>query len=373
VVLKQGSETKGRAITQIILISASVVALVFIFANYWPLGPDYFYTFRPVAKAFISGQADLYSDTTRGYFASPWGILLISPTLLLPVSCGQALLIAFSLVALVLSVYAFWVDQTPYKPWFVACILALGNLHTFDLLIRGNLDAIPAAGLGVSLIAIKARKPLLLGVGLWLLSVKPVNVLLPILAIIWLTRHWPRRHIAIYLSPVAATFLISLPMVGLDWPLRYVRFIASSPPMTYLQTSLWRGLAYFGFKEWWAFVVAAFGFLAFIVTLVKLGDKGIEWSLALSISIMLFITPYALGSHYVLLAPVFALLVGHKRWLLALWFLTLTPLLRLVGGFEVSWVDIFYPAAIMTACLVVCWNLIRHGKGESGPRMAAAA
>jgi hypothetical protein len=372
-VLRSRIELNSTAIAKAILILPLVTAVVLLFATYWPVGVDYFYSFRPAAERWISGQINLYGDNGCGYYAAPWGILLILPTLLLPTAYGQALLNTLTLMALLFTIYAFASGQAQRRSRLVILLLALANLHTFDLLIRGNLDAIPAAGLGVSLLGINAMNPGLLGIGLWLLSIKPVNVLLPILVIVWLTRHWPRRHIAIYLLPVVVTFLLSLPLFGPDWPLRYLQFVNSSPPLTYLQTSLWRGLAFFGLEQWWALAIAAPILIAFAIITVRVAENSTVWPLALATSTNLFITPYALGSHYVLLAPVFVLLVGQRKWLVTLWLFTLTPLLRLARGFEVSWIDIGFPLAVMIASMWICWKMAREHQHEAEYEISDAA
>lgn len=349
-------ETRNSKIFGIIGALAIVITLFLLMGKLWPVGPDYFYTFRPVAEAWFSGQTSLYDDNNFSYFGAPWGIFLIAPTLLFPIPYGQALLTIFSLVGLVFSIYVFRPKQGSNNVRLIAAVLAIGNLHTFDLVIRGNIDAALVTGLGVSYLGVRSRKPLLVGIGLWLLSVKPINVLLPMAVIMWLTRRWSRRDILAYFAPLAVTFLISLPLFGPDWPFRYLQYVNTNPPWTYLQTSLWRGLEYVGLERGWAIIPVLIMLLGFIVTLKRAPSKEGEWPLALSISTNLTITPYALGSHYILLAPVFTILAGRHKWFLALWLLTLTPLSRLVGGFELSWIDILYPVAMMISCLWIFWG-----------------
>ena len=354
--------TRSSKLFGIIGALAVVITLFLIMGKLWPVGPDYFYTFRPVAKAWFSGHTSLYDDNNFGYFGAPWGIFLIAPTLLFPISYGQALLTLFSLVGLIFSVYVFGVKKGSNNVRMIAAVLAIGNLHTFDLLIRGNIDAVLVTGLGISYLGVRSRKPLLVGIGLWLMSVKPINVLLPMAVIVWLTRRWSRREILVYFAPLAVTILISLLLFGPDWPFRYLQFLSTSPPHTALQTSLWRGLEYVGLERGWTIILALIILLVFIVTLRKAPTKEGEWPLALSISTNLAITPYALGSHYVLLAPVFTILAGRSKWFLALWLITLTPLSRQVGGFELSWIDILYPVAMMISCLRVLSSVNPNGK-----------
>jgi hypothetical protein len=340
--------------------------LTFVMGKYWPVGADYFYTFRPAAEAWLTSQADIYAPGQFGYFGAPWGIFLILPTLLLPIQFGQALLSVFSLIGLLLAVYLFnsGQDTERVKPLIVA--LAIANLHTFDMLIRGNIDAVPVVGLTLSLLGLRHQKALLLGIGLLLLSIKPVNVLLPIAVILWHIRHWPRRALLVSLAPLAVTFLISLPLFGPDWPLRYLAFLQASPPMTYLQTSLWRGMEFLGFRREAAAMLALPVLIAFFVTLSRVKKAAAAWKLSLATATNLFITPYALGSHYTLLAPIFTKLSSMNKRLMWIWLLTLTPLLRLVGGgkaFERSWIDVTYPLSVMIACFWIMW---KKGAGVQG-------
>ena len=69
--------------------------------------------------------------------------------------------------------------------------------------------------------------------------------------------------------------------------------------------------------------------------------------LCLVLATTLAVTPYATGIHFVLLVPAFVRL-GRKWPLLALaypagWL----PLARLVGGFELAWIDYLYPLLVL--------------------------
>jgi hypothetical protein len=333
--------------------SLILILLTPLFGKFWPVGPDYYFTFRPVTEMWFNGQTVLYDHNHSGYFGSPWGIFLIAPTLLLPIEYGQALLTTFSLAGLVFAIRVFRFEQAAPRRNFVAGLLALGNLHTFDLFLRGNIDAIPVTGLAVSLLGIRSRKPFLLGAGLWLLSVKPVNVILSFIVILWLIRRWSRKEILKAIFPLGATFLISLPLFGLDWPYRYFQFVRAEPPYIFLQTSMWRAMEFFGMGKGYAYLISLPILIGFFFMLRKIWAGKEDLLLALSAATNLAVSPYALGSHYTLLAPAFILLAGKHKWLLALWLLTLTPLSRLFGGFELTWIDILYPLATMIACFWV--------------------
>ncbi len=336
---------------------AALLLVVFgVMGRFWPVGPDYFYTFRPLTAAFFAGETRLFDAGSPGYFNAPWAIFLIAPTLLLPLSYGQALISLVSMAGLLLAIHVFLRSAGQPRSWVViaAIVLAAANLHTFDLVIRGNVDGFLLLGLGLGWLGVVRRRPWLLGLGLWLLSIKPVNVFLPALVCLWATRRWRWPEKVVYLAPLGLTVLVSLPIFGFDWPVRYLRFVSDNQPLVYLQTSLWRAFAFFNLPAnlagWAALpILAAFG----LVFIRYAGTERREWLLALAIATNLVISPYTLGSHYVLLAPVFVLAAARRPVLLGLWLLTLTPLVRAVWGFEWAWIDIFYPTALMLAMFVL--------------------
>lgn len=236
--------------------------------------------------------------------------------------------------------------------------LALANLHTFDLLLRGNIDGMVALGVGLGWLGVVRKRPWLLGCGLWLLAVKPINILLALAVLIRAVWHWSPRDKLVSVSPLAVTVALSFPVFGFDWPLRYVKAISENPPGIYLQTSLWRILDLFGFEQklaWWLFLT--------VVIIFCLGVSAVKninpITLALALAVNMVFSPYTLGSHYILLAPAFVALAQESNWFIAIWFLTLTPLVRLMGGFEVAWLDILYPVALMFGA---GWIILRRYK-----------
>jgi hypothetical protein len=135
---------------------------------------------------------------------------------------------------------------------------------------------------------------------------------------------------------------------------RYFQFVDQNPPFIFLQTSLWRAVVYFGFPQAIANLLAIPVLLLFAVIFIRTDfERNGELLLGLALAINLFISPYTLGSHFVLLAPIFVLLVIKSRWFLLLWLVTLTPLLRLSFGFEIAWTDTLYPTVVMIILFVV--------------------
>ena len=342
-----------RLASPTLLFLVVLCTIFFVMARYWPPGPDYYFTFRPVTKSFFSGETQLYDSNSTGYFNAPWGILLIAPTLLLPPNYGQAVMTITTLVGLLFSIHAINSIQGERRISILALVLAITNLHTFDLLIRGNIDGFILIGLALGWISVKQRKPFLLGIGLWLLSVKPPNIILAAIVMIWYTREWSRKDKLISIAPVCLTFLLSLYFFAPDWPIRYLRFIVLNPQLNYLQTSLWRAFDFFGLNLQISFWITLAAFVTFILIIVWSNSAQGNRLLSLAITTNLAFSAYSLGSHFVLLAPVYVLITSHNRWFLASWLLTLTPLLRLVWGFEVAWIDLAYPFTLMIGILLL--------------------
>lgn len=334
-------------IRKIVLFVLVVCAVFFLFGKIWPPGADYYYVFRPTVEAFLRGDSRLYDELSRGFYNTPWTIFPLIPIALLPLRYGQALLLIPQILALLFVIDLFMEkNEAPINLLIVG--LALANIHTFGLVASGNIDGFLALGLGLGWIGAKKGKPWSLGVGLWLLSMKPINVLLVIFVLIKMVWDWSVRDKIIAVLPLAVTVAASFPIFGLGWPLRYIRAMAEHPPNIKPQTSLWRLFSHFGLQKDLAlmlFFVVSVIFLIIIIKTKRIDKK----TLTMVLSANLVFSPYALGNHYVLLAPAFAVVAQARTWMLGLWFLTFTPLLRLVWGFKVSWVDIVYPIAIM-AC-----------------------
>jgi hypothetical protein len=274
---------------------------------------------------------------------------------MLPLRHGQALLLIISLVGLLISSLAV-MDSKNDQRNFVLIVFALVNLHTFDLLSRGNIDGLLALGIGITWLAIKNEKALLTGIGLWLLSIKPINVILAALVFVKAIWQWSNRDKFLAIIPLFITSLISFPVFGFDWPYRYINALRNSPPLTYLQTSLWRFIEFLGFQKnfaLWLFGAVVIIFVIFILTTERIT----QITLALALSLNLVFSPYSLGSHYVLLVPAFLVLTKIHGYLLVSWLFTLTPLVRLFAGFEFAWIDILYPISLLVGAVYIMFKM----------------
>ncbi len=89
-------------------------------------------------------------------------------------------------------------------------------------------------GIGTALIGLKKRKPVLLGFGGLLLSIKPINVVmfgLFLLKSIW---DWSLREKIFVSLPVLFAFIFSFPIFGFNWPLRYITALEKNSPQVFL-------------------------------------------------------------------------------------------------------------------------------------------
>ncbi len=332
-------------VRKIALFVIVVGAVFFLFGKVWPPGADYYYVFRPTVEAFLRGDSRLYDELSLGFYNTPWTIFLLLPTAWLPLRFGQALLLIPQILAL-LFVIDLYMEKDDNRFNLLIVGLALSNIHTFGLVASGNIDGFLALGLGLGWLGAKKRNPWLLGSGLWLLSMKPINVLFVIFVLFKMVWDWAVKEKIYALLPLGITAAVSFPIFGLRWPLRYLRALAEHPPNIKPQTSLWRLFSHLGIQRdfaLWLFIVIS---VVFLIAIIKAKDVD-KKTLTLALSTNLLFSPYALGSHYVLLAPAFAILAQKRKWMVGIWILTFTPLIRLVWGFKMAWVDLVYPLAIM--------------------------
>ena len=325
-----------------LIVGGILIAIWAVMGAFWPVGSDYHYTFRPAAEAFLRGETRLYSDPGFGFYNAPWALLVIFPTLLMPPGYGQAVLTMLVLVGLVLSILAVQ-EERRLSPLVLA--LAFVNLHTFDAIIRGNLDGLPLIGLGLSWLGVRKRQPFLLGAGLWFIACKPINLVLVVLYLLWNIRDWRLSEKIKVVLPLAVTFIFTSFLIGWDWPLRYLTYSQQFPPSEGLQTSLWRAFEVAGLPRWGAYLAGAVGILVVAWKLLKVefGRDG----LALALCANLAFSPYTLGSHYTLLASAFTILALSNPATVWVWLLTFTPLVRIWLGHSASWIDVIYPLALL--------------------------
>jgi hypothetical protein len=346
----------------------SAAALVVVTALFWPVGPDYYYTHRPVAERFLRGETRLFDGNSVGFYNAPWSLLLIIPLTWLPLAWGQAALTVASLLGIALALHAAR-EEIPVPMLFA--LLAVANLHTFDLLIRGNVDAFTAAGVGMGWMALRRRNPWLLSLGFWLMSIKSVNLILAGALFLFAMRRWHRMEWAKASSLLAVSFLASLFIFGFDWPVRYASNYRAGPPYAFLLVTVWRAATVLHVPMMLVILTCGVAAAAWTYAVWRLGLAPLTLGLALATN--LAVTPYALGSHYILLIPAF-LYVARRSRLLALlaYAATWTPLLRLRFGFGITWVDLGYPLLLLASLWLIGWRAVAAGPPPEACPLAGA-
>lgn len=349
------SKTKLRLAGWLLTIVA-LLALVAVFAQFWPIGADYYYHRYPAVRGWLAGESQLYDVSSPVYRVAPWALILLVPLVLLPLKVGQAVLIVLSLGAILLSFF-FLKDGFPAN--FPFQVMAALNFHTFDVLIRGGkLDPLVLLGVALSWWAIQERRSLVLSLGLLLIATKPPNGLLVGLLFVYAIRSWPVSDLLKAFSLPLLAALASAIAIGPDWPLRYVRYQRTLPPNPHLSVALWRGASQLGLPRWPLAVLAVIAVAAFVVLAIRVGLTA--WSVSIAITTSMVFAPYANDSHLVLLVPAFLFVASHDVKLAGLAYLTtFTPLLRVTYGYDAAPLDMLYPVVLLAGC----WALgLRSGQ-----------
>lgn len=322
----------------------ALAAMSLLMARLWPLGADYFYFFYPMAEQWVDGQFTMYDGAGERLFYPPWSLFVIIPLGFFPLELGKGVLFTASLVGLIAAVRIY---QGSRSVTMLGVVFALANLHTFDLLVRGQIDVVVLLGLVLGAWAIPNRRPVMTGLALCLMVMKPpLNIALPGLLYLLAIRTWPRRELGRVMWFPVGVLIVSSLMVGLDWPLLFVRNVET--PVNYLSISLWRGAAVLGLPAWPIAIAAVVAVIAWLRLAMREGLTDRTLSLALATNFVF--TNYANGDHYILLIPALLYVARHSPRLALLAYLTTwTPLLRLPLGPDASPIDILYPVVLLGA------------------------
>lgn len=243
------------AVAVLVLMLLTVLAATMV--DLWPMGTDYIETFRPVANRFLSGQTRLYDDTSPGYYNAPWSLVFWIPLSWLPLNVSQLIQIVSILVFIVISLHLL--NGHRPIPAF-ALVFAVGNLHTLEELVQLNLDALVLLGLALGWWSIRHHRPWGLAAAFWILALKPSNVILAALVFLIAIKTWSLRDQLTTLSLTLFSALAAFPLIGWDWPLRYIRHYSSGPPPEELSISLWRINTQLSLPFWPAVVLSGFCF-----------------------------------------------------------------------------------------------------------------
>jgi len=214
----------------------------------------------------------------------------------------------------------------------------LVNPYMASVLLLGQWDALVLAGVGLGWYAAEQRKPWLLGAALVLAATKPTNVWLPLLLLlVWLVRRWPWRQVArAFVLPLLA-LVGSFLAAGWDWPLRYVAYLRSTPPLGF-NVSLWQ--TDYALVQAFVAVVA----LLWLLWLLRGGIAAPHMSLALAGNLLL--SPFVVPYHLVMVGPALAE-VSRRRWWAGglLWLLALLTFAAFVGRWQ-PYLALLYPLLV---------------------------
>ena len=353
-------------IFQIILLIALAMGLLVAFANLLPVGADYYYTFRPITTEWLRGEIDLYTQPLfYDFFNPPWTLILIAPTTLLPMQYGQAVLTCVTLFSMLLAIRLCRIPWEESHRLFLPTVLAIVNPLTLDLITRGNVDGFVLLGVSLAWWGVKNRSPLLLGTGFWLISIKPINAIMPACLILWAIRDWSPRQKATVALPLAVTLVASFFVFGIDWPLRWLNYICQKPPYPGSVINLGRIFSLLHVPPAIALWVAAVAFMAFLIWLVTRRIKVSEIDLNLAITLNIIVSPYVATYHYVMLAPAYVSVASRRRILLALWLVPLSQLLGIWFDHDVFLINMLYPLALL---LAIVWLSRRQPQPLSANR-----
>ncbi|MCI0807338.1 MAG: DUF2029 domain-containing protein [Chloroflexi bacterium] len=338
--MKKSHPTAGRII-RLAIATMSVVISVKVFSMIVGTGPnDYTYFIRPSTLSWLKGETNLFDQAAEGFYFMPWSVLLFAPTLLVPPEIGQGMLSVLTLVGVLMAIKIFGEGLPLWIKGLAATPFAL-----FILLITGNIDGVVLLGICISWWAIKSHQPFLLSAGLWLTTLKPINTLPLLLFVFLFTWHWSWRDKLSAISLVLFSLIISFPMFGYDWPVRYLQFFNAAPPLEFPIVTIWKLGNQLNLPPLLTLVPTLFIIASSTISIYRFG-LGVE-TFALTSAAWMIVTPYALDIHYVLLIPAFLTVARYLKGAAVFSYVSsYLPLLRIPFGFEISNIDLIYPISL---------------------------
>lgn len=320
---------------------------------YVPLGADYFYTFSPAAVAWQNGTP-VFSPPYFGFFNAPWLLFALVPLQWLTLKGAEAGLTLITLAGIVSGWRLFARGYSGYAQ-AISLAIALANLHTFDLLQRGQIDVFVLFSVMMIYVGLKRNNPYWIGAG-WLMSgVRPTSICLLLIFSAWVA--YRRGYLLRALIIPAAGLIASLLIFDPGWIGRWytmLTFNAPPQPGPWLVT-WWHAASFLGLSPAVPALITIV-LLAITVYVQLRCNPDLRTTAAFLIAASLCVVPYALSYHYIVLLVVCVPLVLNERlWLaLPLFLLTLTPVLRFYFGTESSWIDIVFPLVLW---LLLIWKI----------------
>jgi hypothetical protein len=308
---------------------------------------DYTFFIRPSTINWMNGETTLYDLNAHGFYFMPWSLWLFVPTVWFPPAFGQGILNLLTLLGVLLALRVFGQGV----PLWLKTIATI-PFSLFLLLITGNIDGVVLLGFCLSFWALQSRNTFLLATGIWLATLKPINTLPLLIFVLLLTWKWSWKDKFKGISFLLISFIISFPLFGWDWPLRYYQYVTASPPLDFPIVTIWKLGDQFNIHFLFLLAISA---IICVVTFLQVYSSGIsDETFALVTAGWMLITPYALDIHYVLLVPAFLITARHIRGVAVIAYLTTyLPLLRIPYGFEIKCIDLVYPIMLWLSILYI--------------------
>jgi len=314
------------------------------------LGDYGFYYLSPV-RLWLNGETRLFEEKAP-YYYMPWSALLMVPFALLPDQVGQVIYDTLSIAVFVWGVSVL----AKSKRWWPLA-LTVTNMYTGMLILVSQWDTFILAFLALAWVAVEQRRPWLLGLALTGMSSKPTGVLIPAILLLYIARNWSRHDLLRMLTIPFLSVIVSFFVSGLDWPIRYFKFVQEFPPTPfrhYMLITPWGNVDfllshwdYLGTEGRILFGVLTAGVLVWLVRCIR--RKLNHRTVCLAMLVNTVISPYALIFYYIYLAPIVTRLTEETPWLGI--FLALGALLDVIGlrlGLGIS----VYPLIVLATVLV---------------------
>lgn len=334
----------NKNVISLLVFLAALVLAVYAFSLVTPIVGDYFSFFRPTTIAFLRGDSNLYDAQSFGFLNAPWALAIWIPFVGFPYWVGQSAHVLLYLSFVIISLALLRKDVP-----LIGVVFAVFNIPAFILMVAAGIDSFVLLGIALAFVATLRRHAGLLSVALFILATKPQNVALVALVCLYASRDWKATWLTIGAAVVSGLF------VGLDWPLRYISYMQTWPPLIERRVELW------AFLPPVMLVAAAVFALAALVYLLR-RDGFNEWTFSLALTTNLVFSPYVLFAHFVLLIPAL-LFIARRNWRLALvpW---LASWLLLFSPPNIPWFGMLYPISVFALLWVIVLRQHRAGIGR---------
>lgn len=344
----------------------ALAALGYVFYLIPGVSVDWYFSYYPFFQRYLNGQTQLYEPGTYGVYNPPWVLPLLTPFMLLPVQASMAVYRLFMFLIIIYCTYRFAASGFWRR---ASLVLVATSLPVSEALMVGNVDLIVLLGVALAWQGVTTKSPWMLGAGLVLATLKPQLTLLLIVATAVAVRKWqPGLLVKGAILPLVA-FLTSFPIVGFDWPLRWLRFARATPPVDIGSVTPLKVLSLFTevvaggpLPSPVAVGVVVLG-LAITTVLVcrEPWSRAVPLSMALAPLAVPYLTSQALALSMVVSWP---RLLERRRYVVAtliyLW--QFLYLLRIPYGDGMSWLFILHPLVLSGTLLL--------SRGEAHPSPA---